>query len=289
MRAQVDDSCLKSAVPQDSYIPQSCANPGSVAVVSEQHPARIAVEQCGLSGCKSRSQRCDRLDKAGLVHGNDVHVALTEDQVILLAAAGQIQGVQIPPLVEDLRIRRIDVFGLAVAENSSAETDHPAPGILNGKHNAVPEPVVQSLLLIEESHIRLQYQFIRKSFFPQIGSQIISGSVRESQAESVHDLRRQVTSGKVPHAAFSPAGAEQPVIIGRRLLVDRKQVLSVFLALLGLFTHFRRRQCDICPVRQFLQCFRKSAVIVLHQEGDSVSARPAPEAVKHIFAGGHSE
>ena len=289
VRTQVDHRSIKSRAPQYSDISERRPHSRSIAVVSEQYPVGIAVQERGLTGRKSCSQRGDCLYKSGLVHGDDIHVALAENQVVFFAPPGQIQGIQIAPFVEYLCVRGIDILGLAVSQDTSSESDHPASDILDREHDAVPESVMNSLLFIEQSYIRLQNQIIRKSFLSQIGSQVIPGSVREAEPELVERLRRQLPSSEIPHAALSPAGAEQLVIIGRRLLVDREQVLPVLLAFSGLLTQFPDGKRDAGPVRQLLQRLREGAVVVFHQESDRASSRSAAEAVIHVFARNHSE
>ena len=100
------------------------------------------------------------------MHGNDVHVTFAQNQVVSFGAPRQIQGVQIPALIKNLCVRRIDIFGLCIPQDASSEADHPAADILDGEHDAVEKAIVESLFFIEDCDIRFQDEFIGKALFP---------------------------------------------------------------------------------------------------------------------------
>ena len=153
--AKVDHRRFQSAASQDSDITKCRAHAGAVAVVCKKDSLRIAPEQGCLAGRKGRPQGGDRLIEACLVHGNDIHVSLTEDQMIRLGPPRQIQRVQVAAFVKDHGVRGVDIFGLCVPQDPASEADHSSPHVLDGKHDSVKKTVVQALLLIEDGHIGL--------------------------------------------------------------------------------------------------------------------------------------
>ena len=99
-------------------------------------------------GGAGRAQRRDGVAEARLRERHHVHVALDDQRVARLAqrGAGLVQAVQLAALDEQRRLRRVEVFGLAVVDHSAAEADHLAAHRADRKHDAVAKAVVALLL-----------------------------------------------------------------------------------------------------------------------------------------------
>ncbi len=78
------------------------------------------------------------------MHGDDIHIALTQNDIWLPACPCQMKTVEVPALVKNRRLRRIQVFGFSVSHDTSAESDDPLPVIHNRKHDTVPELIIHA-------------------------------------------------------------------------------------------------------------------------------------------------
>ena len=120
----------------------SCA----VAIEAEHHFADEPEDPLQVIRRRRGAERRDRVGDAGLVQAHDVHVALDHEQA-LQAARGLprlVQAVELAPLVEQLRLGRVQVLRFAGVEHAPAEGDRPAARVADRKHHAVAEAVVEA-------------------------------------------------------------------------------------------------------------------------------------------------
>ena len=93
---------------------------------------------------RGRAQRRHRVFDAVLRQRDDVHVSLDHDH--LPGGADRLarleQPVELAPLGEQRRFRRVQVLGLALVENAAAEADHATAAVVDRKHDAVAKTVV---------------------------------------------------------------------------------------------------------------------------------------------------
>ena len=127
-----------------------------------------------MSGCKRRSQRSHCIGKSCLVHGDYIHVALAQDQVIFPGGSGYIQSVQITALVKNTGLCRIQVLGLAVSHHSPAKSNHPVIDIHDWKNNTIPEFVIHALAFIHIEKAGFPKKFITVILGFQIFIQVIT-------------------------------------------------------------------------------------------------------------------
>jgi hypothetical protein len=102
---------------------------------------------CTCSAVHAGAERRDRVLEPGLGEGDDVHVALDDEGVAALAdrRARFEEAVELAPLAEDRRLRRVQVFRLAAVEDAAAEADHRPLHRADRKHDAIAEAVVALL------------------------------------------------------------------------------------------------------------------------------------------------
>ncbi len=83
---------------------------------------------------------------AGLPGGDNIHVPLKQYGLPLSPdrPAGPVKVEQLPTLVKKRRFRAVQVFGVTLSEHAPAEGDHPALGVMDGKHHASAEAVKKS-------------------------------------------------------------------------------------------------------------------------------------------------
>ncbi len=89
----------------------------------------------------------DDFGDAGAVERDHVHIAFDHDQPLGGAArgAGAVEVVERAALVEEDRLRRVQIFGLAGAEDAAAEADDPAARVADRDHQPPAEAVVAVL------------------------------------------------------------------------------------------------------------------------------------------------
>jgi hypothetical protein len=96
--------------------------------------------------CRAWQPHCRR--RSG--QGDDVHVAFGDDGGVGFAQglAGLRQAEQLAPFFEERRLRRVQVFRLALVDDAAAEGDDLALGVDDRDHQAVAETVVAAAGLV---------------------------------------------------------------------------------------------------------------------------------------------
>ena len=82
-----------------------CPDAGAITVIKKQYFLGVTFHKTCMSGGQCSSKRRHCIGKASLMHGDHIHISLTEDQIILPGGPGHIQPVKIPALIKDLRLR----------------------------------------------------------------------------------------------------------------------------------------------------------------------------------------
>ncbi len=283
---QVHAPAGEACILQDADVAQCCLDARSIAVVGEQDMLCVALDHLCLTVREGCAEGGDCHVKARLVLGDDIHISFTENEVPRLALSCDVQAVKVSRLVEDRRLRGVEVLGLSVAHDTAAEADDPVCRVHDGIHDPVPKLVVQAPLLIKGRDSGCQDVVIGKALFAQHGNAVIVGAVRIPQPEPVHRVHGELSGLEVLHPLLPPRGAEELEVIGCRLLVDGKQDVPLLCPLFCLLGVVGLREGDAGPLRQDLQRLLEAVVLILHQERDHRSALPAAEAVVELLPRG---
>ena len=134
---------------------------GAVAVEAEVDIGRIAEQDLGMVAGRCRAERCHGLGDAVLVQGDHVHVALDHEQArdLLVGVAHLPQAEQFATLVEQRRLRRVEVFrAVVLAHDSATKGDGPPAPVENRKHHAIAEAVVLAAAIAAGQHAGLVEQ-----------------------------------------------------------------------------------------------------------------------------------
>ena len=236
---------------------------------------------------KCRSQRCHRLCESCLVHGNDIHISLAQDNVARPGGPCEIQSVEVTSLIEDHGLRGIQVLRFAVSHDPASEADHPVVNILYREHHPVPKLTSESSLFREHRKSGIFDLFIGKAFFTQILDYLLAVFPGVAQSEMMHSLVGQLSFRQITHSHFSVRTAQHIIKISGCLLIDLQQphpLAGLFLLFRCLF-HFR--QLHSRTICQDLDCLRKSIVFILHKKCIYISAGMASEAVIHLLIRRH--
>ena len=119
----------------------------SLVAVKHADDARdaLALHEPDVIYAEGRPQRRHRIGEAGLVHGDDVGVALADDgrPGCRHGLLGAVVGKEVLALVEDRGVTGVEVLGRVVGrtQDAAAKGDGPALLVVDGEHRPVVEPV----------------------------------------------------------------------------------------------------------------------------------------------------
>ena len=219
-----------------------------------------------------------------------VHVALHQDQIAQLAFLRQIQAEEVLALVEDQRLRRIEVFrrvGVIIVHDPAAEADDVAPDIDDGEHQPVPEPVVDIAVLLRFGHqARVDQLLLGVALglhglhqrIPGVGgvADAEGGQGRFGHPAASGILQRRSALRRIELAVEKPCG----------LLTERPQALLGAIAGLVLLV---LRDLHPNPLGQSPDRVRVAQTLDLHLEIDDAAALVTAEAVVDALVRGHGE
>ena len=121
-----------------------------------------------MSRCQRGSQRSYGVREPCLVHGDHIHIALAQDQIVFSGRPCRIQSVEIPAFIEDLRLRGIQIFRFSVSHDTSAKSNDTVIDIHDRKDDTVPEFIIHPMLLIHVKQPGFPKQLITVVFVFQI-------------------------------------------------------------------------------------------------------------------------
>ena len=167
----------------------------------------------------SGAQGGDGIAQTLLGQGNDVHVALDHHDLVEIAVvlARLVQAVELLALVEHRGFRRVQVFGLVVAQYAAAEGDDPAAAVADGEHDAVAEAVIAPAVFgVLDQQAGVDHGFLLQGVGAQMLEQVVPAGRCEAQAEVAGDDAGQPASLEVFHRGFARRMAFQrlAVIVG---------------------------------------------------------------------------
>ena len=108
------------------------------------------------------AQGGDGIGNAKLGKGDDIHIALYNDNTVetALCFAGLIKAVELSGFLKYRGFRGVKVLGLVIPKHPTSEGDNPASGIEDGKHDAVTEPVVDTVFIVFNQHATRHQKFL---------------------------------------------------------------------------------------------------------------------------------
>ena len=207
---------------------------------------------------------------------DDVHVTLDDENALELSQrlAHFEQAVEFAAFVKHRCFRRIQIFGFAVIDDPSAETDDAPAAVADREHDAIAEPVVASRLLVFDNQPGFEQalaKFVAAAKFFQhgiptagrIADQIAFGCV------SIQTARLEV----IDRARMIPQALAEKQRHFAQQFVQRRA---------GRRRRARRlvpRHLHTVQRCQFLHGVDEFEVIVFHQKTERCAMRTAAEAV----------
>ena len=258
-------------------------DPGIVGVEGEHHVLGIPTDHTDMVLGQRGSKRCNDERESGLMGSDDIHISLDhEDQITLLnSLARPVETVQHPALRENRRLRRVEILGLTVADNTPTKADDPLLHIDDGEQEPSAKPVGErpgvvgrrkdqpGLFGVFQMNLLLPKEIGQLA--PVVGGipdlEVLEGRVNETAPLGVRP-RRVVTAEAVAKKL-------------ERGGIDRVRALLLrLLALRGLAVSAPRCQGDSGALGQPLSRFDKGEIFGFFDELEDIAAHAAgPEAV----------
>ena len=252
-----------------------------VPVEAEHRLARQPPQLADLVFGQGRAQGRDGVLEPGPDEGDDVHVALGDDEGALLARRRRRlgQAVQHPALVEERGLRGVEVLGLAGAEDSSAEGDDPPALVGDGEHDAPAEAVIgrAGVVVGPDQKAGGDQQVLGDAVAGQRPLDGAPGVHGKAQAEPRDGLVIQAAAAKIRQPLAALGHAERLLEIG----AGRLHHIVKGLALAGPLALFGGVGRNLHPrvAGQALDRLGKAHAFGVHDEVDDAAVGSAPEAV----------
>ena len=263
------------------------APPGRIAVEGEHHVVGEAQELAHVLRRAGGAQRRHRVAEAQLRQRHHVHVAFHHQRAAGLAdgAARLVQAVELLALVEQRRLRRVQVFGLAAVQHPAAKADHLALDVADREHDAVAEAVVAARLVAVPLDDQPALHQPRVLVVAEHGRQEAPLRRRVAQTVGLGDPAGQAAALQVVDRAR--AGLQLRAVgarglchqFGKRLL--RAALRRLARALLRRAFLLRHRQAHLRS--QIVHRLAEARAGVRHQKVDRVAVRAATEAVVELL------
>ena len=247
-------------------------------------------EQAELFFGHGGSQRGDGGFEAGLVERDDIHVTFHQHQ---LAAGfevgfGAVEIVELVAFVEEGGFGAVQIFRFGFIEHAAAEADHFCFGVMDGKDDAVAEPIVIATagVLAFGGETGQFKSFRREAFGEESVFQVAPAFGCVAQLELGNRGRAKVAVLQVLQRGAAETALEEHGGAGEG-----------FEAILPLgggggVVVFRLGQLETDLFGEALHHFHERAALVFLHEGDDVSRGAAAEAVvaalvfPHVETGG---
>ena len=280
---QIHNSGIDASFPQDRDCTERRTDTCLITVVEKQDFLRITLQKAGMAGSQCRSKRSHRIRKTCLMHGDNIHISLTEDQIFPPRRPRNIKSVQVTALIKDLGLRGVQILRFAVTHHTSAKTDHTVIDIHDRKDHTVPELIIHTMTLVH----------IKKPGFPKPVITVALGlkELIQSSAEFVRipkpELTHRLLTEPAPCKVLIPLRAllctELIVEILRGLLVD----LQKFCTLLCLLSHFSGifdlGKFHSRAVSEMLQRLAKRIILIFHDKIKNIPTGSAAKTIIHLL------
>lgn len=193
--------------------------PGLVAVKTEQHAGHHAEQALEVLFAGGGAKGGHGIAQALLGQGNDVHVALDDDDLVEVAVvlARLVQPVQLLPLVENRGFRGVQVLGLVVAEHPATEGDDAPAAVTYREHHPVAEAVVALAALgVLDQQAGIDHHLLLQGVGTQVLEQVVPAGRGKAQAEVAGNFPGQAAALEVVHRCLAGRVAAQGLAVELR-------------------------------------------------------------------------
>ncbi len=268
---------------------------GAVAVEREYHLTHEVKEALEVLGRGGGSQGRHRIGQPGLVQAHGIHVPLDHEHALQLrtGAPRLVQSVELAPLVEEHRLRRVQVLRLTLIDDPAAEGDDPASDVPDRKHQSIAEAVVVAIRVARRSAVALDDQaelgerFAIRLVAPEAPQHLIPGVGSKPDAEFLH---RGGVQPAFQNVGFRPLVAAQDLCVElrdtahelvQRLIRPARSRGGAIASLMG--------DIEVEARRELLDRLGEGDTVIFHQEAQRRPVRSAAEAVIELLHRAHPE
>ena len=257
---------------------------GRVAIEADNRLGGEPPDELQLALGQRGAERRHRPAQPGLVERDDVHVALGDDDVAAVADPGAraVERVEVPPLVEERRVARVEVLGLPVAQDPAAEGDDAPSPVRDREHRPAAEEVEAVAPVVRLRKQRgLQQHRLLEALLAEGLLELLAPVRRVAQAEGADGLVAEAAAAEVFQRRPPAGGPELLLEPFRRRLDGVAERLAPLLARRVL----RRRAWYLEPglLGEALDGLGEAEVVDAHREADDVAMRAAAEAVEEAL------
>ena len=269
---------------------------GRVAVVEHRHVLGEAADELYLALRQRRAAGGHHVGYAGLVHADDVGVALDEEAAVAphYLGLGVVDAVDDAALVVELRLGRVEIFGRLgrLLHHASAEGHHLARKVVDGEDDAAEEAVgAVAVLFAHDGHAGLFEEFELERVGQGVGRQGVAARGRVAEAEEADDVVAEAAAAEIAEAHRLPlVGLPQAALEKSGGIVgDGHHALAVAAQLLLLGRHGLVDHLDVELGAQIFDRLHKGQVLLLHHEVERVAGLAASEAFEDALGRRHGE
>src|SRR5690606_23211088 len=271
-----------------------CLATGIVPVETEDDGVDHAEQPLEMLFAGGRAECGDRIGDAVLGQCDHIHVAFHHQNVVQLTvlAAGLVQAIQLPALLEHRRFGGVQVLGLVVAQHPAAETDDPPAAVADGEDDAVAEAVV-ALAAVRVLHYQpgLDEYLLLGIIRGQVAHQVVPAGWSKAQVIELGDLPRQAPLLQVVHRASALGMMPELLTVIRGGIFQHRVQRTVLTTGAGpatiasLFPGY----LDTGLASQLLHRLREIQPLEIHQEADGVPTGAAAEPAIDLLVGADAE
>ena len=227
------------------------------------------------------------------MQAHDIHVALDDHETLQRRArlAHLVETVELAALVEQRRLRRVQVFRLALVDDAAAAGDHAAAGIADREHQPVAEAVVMALAALAlcavalDDQTRLGERAAARLVDAEAAQHVVPGIRGVADQEALERRGLEAAArGVVGGAAIGLQGLRP---VRRDARQHRVQRLARCLRVVG--PPGLARDVDAGARGQLLDRLGEAQAVVVHQEAEHGAVRAAAEAVVELLVRAHPE
>ena len=176
---------------------------GSIAVEAQHRLGRKTPQFVQLHLGQGGAERRHRAAKTGAVQRDHIHIAFDDDGRGCAFLGTRDVGARLRPgvehaaLLEQRRIRRIEVFRLVVAHCTGAERNGTAGTVADRKHDATAEIVVRNAAVLGEAQQPGLGQQRLRVLGGERAAQRLAVIGRPAEPEAAHRLLVEIAAGQV--------------------------------------------------------------------------------------------
>jgi hypothetical protein len=194
----------------------------------------------------------------------------------------RVERVEVPPLVEERRVARVEVLGLPVAQDPAAEGDDAAAPVRDREHRPAAEEVeaVAPVVGLREQR-GLQQHRLLEALLSEGLLELLAPVRRVAEAEGADGLVAEAAAAEILQRR-PPRGRPELLLEPFRRRLDRVAERLAPLLARGVL---RRRARHLEPgfLGKALHRLREAKVVDAHREADDVAMRAAAEAVEEAL------